>query len=264
MSRKMRAYELYEGDKYILTGTYEEIACRLNVSMATVYSIASKGHKRYRMVHIGDYEPVYALYAYDAFIETGTVSKLAEIVGIEARSLYTRQFDTKNNTRYKHVIYKLEGESELVKKIQYKQSMYEVIRDYKSYVGTPEEIAEQMDVGVRYAASKGKLVGYRYAKLKVVDTDTLETLYGTVEEVADHIGLTEMHIKRVIRGTRATSRYTFTDTGQSIVKLLNEDKPGVTKPKSEYMSVKPVYVSERQPMSEYGKQLLENTFRKWA
>lgn len=152
----------------------------------------------------------------------------------------------------------------MVKKKTYvfQVNIYEFKRGAEIHTGTQKELTELTGVSQSNLYLYSTFVGTRYLKIRAENKDTGEVIYGTLYDIAEVTNVKRDTIRRRMNQNDGDSRYyTFADTGQSIVKLLNEDKPGVTKPKSEYMSVKPVYVSERQPMSEYGKQLFEHSTR---
>lgn len=258
-NRIRKVYDAYDNGKYITTGTAHDISAVFGIRRGTVSNIVRLGHKRYRIIEIGRSEPVYALYDYDRFVDTGTIEYLAPLANMTIENLKLRQFDSyKKKRNFRYTLHLLEGEHEMVRnKIDYKRTVYEVIRDYESTIGTPEEIAEQLNVGLRFAASNGRKVGYRHAQIKAVMQDTMETLYGTVDEVADFIGVTPRQIQRVLNNNHRPEKYEVSATGKYVVEIIGEQRKKTEKPNTGYVSVEPVYSHKPVPMSRYAQELFE-------
>ena len=260
--RKPKVYDVYSYGKHIFTGTRQQISKETGLAISTLANIVSHGHKQYRLEPVGKLEPVYALYERDMYVASGTVQELADMVGMSAKHLNWRQFDSVKNMGidYRYHIYKLEGEYEVVRDlaIKWRENLYEVKRRGEIYTGTSEQISKEMNVKREYAPSAGKFIGTRYAQLKVVDLETSETFYGNLEDVQDFTGMTSAHIKKMVKNTHHTSpNWEVTFTGQYIVDLIGVDKPKSVKPVSEHISVKPVYSNKPVPMSRYAQELFE-------
>lgn len=135
--------------------------------------------------------------------------------------------------------------------LKHKINVYEVIVNYQSYVGTVDEIAEQLNWSVSNVRLNGKVVGQRFTKIKVVNKHTKEVFYGTLEEVADWSFLSLNYIRASMQKGRSNNHYEFIFTGQYIVRMFNAEKPGVIKPKTDYTAAKPKRKQQAIGMSDY-------------
>lgn len=260
--RKPKVYDLYSYGKHIFTGTRQQISKETGLAISTLGNIVSHGHKQYRLEPIGKLEPVYALYERDMYVASGTVQELADMVGMSAKHLNWRQFDSVKNMGidYRYHIYKLEGEYEVVRKASFKweEKVYEVKRGDLIHTGTPQQISEELSVRKDYAANFGKCIGVRYPMLKAVSVETLEVSYGNVEEISEFTGLSVNHIKKIMTNARRQSpSWDITLTGKYKVDLIGADKPKIQKPTAGHIDIKPVYSHKPVPMSRYAKELLD-------
>lgn len=260
--RKPKVYDVYSYGKHIFTGTRQQISEQTGLAVSTLGNIVSHGHKQYRLEPVGKLEPIYALYEREMYVATGTVQELADMVGMSAKHLNWRQFDSVKNMGidYRYHIYKLEGEYEVVRenqKVKHRVNVYELKINYERYSGTVGDIAKQTGWSEAKVRNNGVVIGHRLAKLKGVNHETGNVFYGALQDMEDWSGIKSNTIRSMISENRSTRTFEFTFTGQYIVDLIGADKPKTVKPTSDHISVKPVYTHKPVPMSRYAQELFE-------
>lgn len=260
--RKPKVYDLYSYGKHIFTGTRQQISEQTGLAVSTLGNIVSHGHKQYRLEPIGKLEPVYALYERDVYVASGTVQELAGMVGMKAKHLNWRQFDSVKNMGidYRYHIYKLEGEHEVVRenqKVKHRVNVYELKINYERYSGTAEDIAKQTGWSEAKVRNNGVVIGHRLAKLKGVNHETGEVFYGALQDMADWSGIKSNTVRAMVSEGRSTRNFDFTFTGQYIVDLIGVEKPKIQKPTAGHIDIKPVYTHKPVPISRYAKELLD-------
>lgn len=137
---------------------------------------------------------------------------------------------------------------------KYKFKLYEYTNSKgKTFTGTSKEIIKKASISSVTLYSYGEPIGSRCAEIKAYDKRTKETYYGTVEEIMEHMNISNYTtITNALQRGGNMLKYRFELTGEW---LFVPDESYVPKNKCKYGD-KP----KRQPvtpMSEYGKQLFE-------
>lgn len=253
--RKPKVYDVYSYGKHIFTGTRQQISKETGLAISTLANIVSHGHKQYRLDPIGKLEPVYALYEREVYVATGTVQELADMVGMSAKHLNWRQFDSVKNMGidYRYHIYKLEGEYEVVKELpETRLTVYEYKTKSKQATGTAEELSKLLGIKTLSVLNHAIITGYKYPQVKAVDMNSSETFYGTATEVSKFSGMTERRINKILRHDHHSPNWKFTYTGKYVKPGYGHKEEVVKQTK-----IKPQYSHKPVPMSRYAKELLD-------
>lgn len=137
-----------------------------------------------------------------------------------------------------------------------KLSFYQMIINYKSYIGTAEELSNILGVTVNTIRKTGRFLGYRYAEIEAYNFKTAGTYTGTLKEVADYLGYSEIHVRRFLtRGWESTT-FEVGFTGGYIYEYIVI--PVVVKPKEKTFKRTPAV-----PMSQYWADIHRLQFKKW-
>lgn len=134
--------------------------------------------------------------------------------------------------------------------------LYQIIVNYKSYIGVAEELSETLGVTVNTIRKTGRLIGYRYAEIETNNFKTLGTFTGTLKEVADYLGYSEIYIRRFLTRGLESKIFEVYFTGGYIYEYIII--PVVIKTKEKEIKKTPV-----TPMSQYWAEIHRLQFRKW-
>lgn len=133
---RIKRYEFYKGQKLIVTGTLEEIANKLKISVNNVRRYGSKAYKEslvkrknacnssilieiipeeieFKEVDVKNY---FAMYKGDIFIDLGTLDYLETVTGLKKSTLHylsSRAYEERlrnRETQYAKILIKLEDE----------------------------------------------------------------------------------------------------------------------------------------------------------
>ena len=254
-------YEMYLNGIHQATGSIRMLAEHIGKSRKTVDGMIHQGNnKNYSFKRIGKYAQIYALYNKDVFVMNGTLDELSAATGMQMKQLEWFRTPSAEKRGGTYQVVKLEGEFEVVREaeLKWKEKVYEVQRKHEIYTGTPEQIGEQLNVRKGYASNFGAHIGTRWARLKAVDLETLDTFYGNRDEVAAFTGLTNSRVMKIVRESDGKSpHFEITFTGKYDVELFGADKPKIQKPTAGHIDIKPVYTHKPVPMSRYAKELFE-------
>lgn len=88
--RLPKVYKLYDGDKYVMTGTMKEIAEKMCVSVHTVYSWHRDGFANKRVEYVGVYRAIYEVSDKNGIIVTGTREECVDAVFLAPSSISTK------------------------------------------------------------------------------------------------------------------------------------------------------------------------------
>lgn len=254
-------YEVYEDDVHIFTGTAQDISPVIGLASKTVRNIATRGHKRYQLVEVGHNEPVYALYDYDTYVDSGSIEYLADKIGVTKENLKFRQFKSvQSNRNFKYTIHLLEGEYDMVRKqketFNFVERIFELNIQGVIHTGTVKEIMKCADVKAPYVYNNSILLGKRFAEIKLTNRGNGETHFTTIEDIERDFDIhRNTAVNALYYADGKTKRYIVELTGRRVMDYVQNERHGVVKPKAGYTSIKPIYSDKRQPMSDYWKEV---------